>query len=475
MESVRLRDIISSDSSIARWHSEQLKPAAHEPRKNPEPYKVDSSGELSTKPASAAMAPKAGEHFLAGRHIIVAGGGIAGTAFVSALIQQWDSSQQQRPEITIFERAHSRETYLAQDPYTLNLNGDNRDEGLVALQRLGLLESIRANATLNSGAIRVWSDKWKELASLHPQAHPDLPAATMRITRQNLKRILIESVEKKTNGVNWRWASTVTSAERLSTGQIRVTIVSDVEEEDNISTSMQDCDLLIAADGVNSRIRASLRPHDMKLEYTGATQIGGISHLPDGLPALIREDYGLQMSSGEGVCCIYTPFDDNTIGWALSTMGPERKAKTDFTAEEFVALKNEALKTATMFQEPFRSVVEATDPATAFVRPAMEKQAFQHDARTRGVVFIGDANHVLSPYEIVGANLALNDGWDLAEQICKNGSIEAAVEAYGKLSVARFEKPFKFSHERVRFGHSTGMLWKMYKYGMAAQRAMSKH
>nr|KAK5441296.1 hypothetical protein LTR18_007140 [Exophiala xenobiotica] len=422
------------------------------------------------------MTPKPGQHFLASKRIIVAGGGIAGTAFVSALIQQWDASQQQRPEITVFERAHSREMYLAQDPYTLNLNGDNRDEGLVALQQLGLLESIRANATLNSGAIRVWSDKWKELASLHPQAHPDLPAATMRITRQNLKRILIESVEKKTNDVNWRWASTVTGAERLSNGQIRVTIVSDVEGEDNTSTSTQDCDLLIAADGVDSRIRASLRPHDMKLEYTGATQIGGISHLPgDGLPAPIREDYGLQMSSGEGVCCIYTPFDDNTIGWALSTMGPEREAKTDFTAEEFVALKNEALKTATMFQEPFRSVVEATDPATAFVRPAMEKQAFQHDARTRGVVFIGDANHVLSPYEIVGANLALNDGWDLAEQICKNGSIEASVEAYDKLSVARFEKPFKFSHERVRFGHSTGMLWKMYKYGMAAQRAMSKH
>jgi 2-polyprenyl-6-methoxyphenol hydroxylase-like FAD-dependent oxidoreductase len=214
----------------------------------------------------------------------------------------------------------------------------------------------------------------------------------------------------------------------------------------------------------------------MKLEYTGATQIGGISHLPgDGLPAPIHEDYGLQMSSGEGVCCIYTPFDDNTIGWALSTMGPERKAKTEFTAEESVALKNEALKTATMFQAPFRSVVEATDPATAFVRPVMEKQAFQHDARTRGVVFIGDANHVLSPYEFVGANLALNDGWDLAEQICKNASIGAAVAAYDKLSIARFEKPFKFSHERVRFGHSTGMLWKMYKYGMAAQRAMAKH
>ncbi|KIW50110.1 hypothetical protein PV05_11728 [Exophiala xenobiotica] len=413
------------------------------------------------------MAPKQC-HLLAGKRIIVAGGGIAGTAFASALIQQWDPSQQ-CPEITVFERAHSRETYLAEDPYTLNLNGDNRDEGLVALKQLGLLEAIRANATLNSGAIHVWSDKWKELASIHPKAHPDLPSATMRITRQNLKRILIETVEK--TNVNWRWASTVTGAERLSSGKIRVTI----SDAGGDNTSTQDCDLLIAADGVDSRIRARLRPHDMKLEYTGATQIGGISHLPDGLPDPIREDYGLQMSSGEGVCCIYTPFDDNTIGWALSTVGPERKPNTKFTAEEFVALKNEALKTASMFQEPFRRVVEATDPATAFVRPAMEKQAFQHDARLRGVVFTGDANHVLSPYEFVGANLALMDGGDLAEQICKNASIEAAVRAYDKLSIARFEKPFNFSHERIRFGHSTGMLWKMYKYGMAAQRAMAKH
>lgn len=290
----------------------------------------------------------------------------------------------------------------------------------------------------------------------------------MRITRQDLKRILLETAEQA--NATWLWACTCTAAERLSNGQIRVTN-SNAEAG---STLTQDCDLLIAANGANSRIRASFRPYGMKLEYAGATQIGGISRLPNGLHP-VHEDYGLQMSSGEGVCCIYTPFDKDTIGWALSRVEPEREAKTGpFTPEEIAVLKREALKTGSMFNEPFRTIVDATDPATAFIRPAKEKHAFQHESRLRGVVFIGDANHVLSPYEFVGANLALKDGWDLAEQVCRNNSLEAVVGAYDKLSVPRAELTIKHRHERIGFGHSAGFKWKMYKHGMAAQRALAK-
>ncbi|KAK4938411.1 DNA mismatch repair protein msh6 [Elasticomyces elasticus] len=429
------------------------------------------------------MASKPAGHFLQGKRIIVAGGGIAGATFVAALDRLWDSSLP-RPVVTVFERKKSREASVQQDQYTLTLNGGNKDEGLWRCSNWDCWIS---------GVIRVWNDNWKFLSSLNPEPYGGLPAATMRITRQHLKDILLDRTDKeaaKKITVNWRYGCTCTSAERLSSstsGPLRVTIA-EREEDGSDRSWTQDCDLLIVADGSNSVLRGSFfRSQDTKLEYTGMTQIGGISRLPSGLPRPIHEDYGLQMSSGEDVCCIYTPFDATTVGWALSKKGePRLEAKMGYEndPEVFDLLKREALKTASMFKEPSSMVVEATDPATAFVRPAMEKNPFRHDTPTASspllgksgaVVFIGDANHTLNPYVLDGANLALKDGWDLAEQMCRNSdSIEAAVAAYDKLSVPRAQHVINFSKERIRFGHSTGFTWKVYKYGMAAQRAMAK-
>ncbi|KAJ5622895.1 hypothetical protein N7490_011500 [Penicillium lividum] len=404
--------------------------------------------------------PQAIDHFLADQRIIVAGGGFAAPPFIIALDKLWNPLLK-FPQITLFER-DDRNKSIEKDPYTLNINGASHDGGLVTLQQLGLLDQIQTHATLNSGDIRVWSDNWKWLSSINPQPHGTLPAATMRITRKDLKRILI--TEAESTRATLTWGSACDSAERLPNGQIRVTL------EDGTT---QDCDLLVAADGANSSIRASLRPND-KTEYAGATQIGGIAHLPAGLPKPINEDYALQMSSGQGVCCIYNPLDNERVAWAVSTVGPKRAPKSEFSAEEFEALKQEAFTTAPMFQEPFRTVVEATLPGTAFIRPAMEKFAFRHDATLKGVMFIGDANHILSPFEFVGANLALKDGWDLAQQICSSISMDVAAASYDRMSVAKFEPVFNLSHERIGFGHSTGKKWVFYKYGMAAQRAFKQ-
>ncbi|KAJ6443696.1 glycosyl transferase [Purpureocillium lavendulum] len=412
------------------------------------------------------MSAKPGQ-FVQGKRIIVAGGGIAGLAFVCAISQLWDQSLK-RPEITVIER-ETRLGSIDQDPYVLTLNGGNQNEGLVALQHLDLLEGLTPRAILNSGAIWVWSDNWKLLASINPTAYGDLPVAAMRIARRDVKLALLERAEETANAL-WQWGWRCTGAERLANGQVRVTAVDDAG-----NTRTQECDLLVVADGPSSKIRAGFRPYNTKLQYAGATQIGGISHLPKGLPKPIHEDYGLQMSSGEGVCCIYTPFDEKTVGWQLSRVEPEREAKYGpFSPSELSELKKEAIKTGSMFQEPFKTIVEATDPATAFVRPAKERHPFKHEPSLSGVVFIGDANHVLSPYEHVGANIALKDGWDLADQICRNSTIGATVDAYDRLSIPRAEALIKHSHERIGFGHSTGFKWMVYKYGMAAQRALAK-
>lgn len=411
------------------------------------------------------MVPGSG-HFLEGKRIIVAGGGIAALAFVAALEQLWHLSS--RPDITVFER-ESREGSIQQDNYVLDVTGGSADEGLYALQQLGLMDKVRACSTLNSGLINVWSDNWKFLASIKPTAHGNLPAAAIRIQRADLKRTLLDKAEQ--GGARFRWESTCTSAERLANGKIRVIN----KGTDGATSFTEDCDILISADGASSNIRGSLRPQDNKSTYSGATQIGGISRLPQSLPHPVEEHYGLQMSSGEGICCIYTPFDKETIGWAVSKLEPPRDAQSGpFSSERSSALKMEALSAASMFAEPFRTIVEATDPATAFIRPAFERPPFYHDASTRGVVFIGDANRGINPFVLVGANLALKDGWDLAEQMCCSTSLDAAVAAYDKLSIRRVEHAMSFSHERVRFGHSSGWMWKVYKYGMAAQRKMAR-
>ncbi|EED21404.1 monooxygenase, putative [Talaromyces stipitatus ATCC 10500] len=389
-------------------------------------------------------------HFLAGKRIIVVGASFAGLSFVLALEHLWGPSIK-LPTVTVYE-LDTRDKSVEKDPYVLNINGARQDDGLVAIEQLGLLTEVYKHGTLNGGDIRVWSDNWKWLSSINPTAYGNLLAATIRITRGNLKRILVGKAE--TTGITLNWGLACTSAERLLTGAIRVTLS---------DGTTQDCDFLVAADGANSNIRACFRPNDMKTEYAGATQIGGISHLPGGVPKPIDRDFGLQMSSGEGVCCIYNPFDGERVAWAVSTVGPERKAKTDFTAEEFQILKEEALDTAFMFQEPFKTVVQGTLPGTAFIRPAKEKHAFRHDANLTGVMFIGDANHILSPFEFVGANLALKDGWDLAGQICCNTSMNAAAASYDRISIPRFQSAFDFSHERIQFGHCTGKKWLFYK------------
>jgi 2-polyprenyl-6-methoxyphenol hydroxylase-like FAD-dependent oxidoreductase len=72
------------------------------------------------------------------------------------------------------------------------------------------------------------------------------------------------------------------------------------------------------------------------------------------------------------------------------------------------------------------------------------------------VVFLGDANHAVTPFAGSGACLAMSDGWDLAEQLTKHEELDAALKAYDKLSVPRAKRILKFSHFTIQFGHGKG-------------------
>lgn len=77
------------------------------------------------------------------------------------------------------------------------------------------------------------------------------------------------------------------------------------------------CDFLIADDGANSKLRASLLPSDT-LNYAGAILFNGVSIFPDGKPGLLANQWGINLT-GQGKAFLTFPVDDNTGVWVSLT------------------------------------------------------------------------------------------------------------------------------------------------------------
>jgi 2-polyprenyl-6-methoxyphenol hydroxylase-like FAD-dependent oxidoreductase len=227
--------------------------------------------------------------------------------------------------------------------------------------------------------------------------------------------------------------------------------------------------LLIIADGASSKLRAYLRPND-HLEYSGAVLRGGLSRFNDKLPTPIHKDWGFALS-GDGVSCFVSPVDDQSLVWAVGHLEDEQVPAIDRdSVDDAKAVILRARALGTRFSEPFKTIVDHTDLTTIMCLNAKDKMPFKHDKilPTIAAVFIGDSNHALSPFAGYGANLALCDGWDLAERLTMAGAAERgsslaeAVAAYDAISVPRAVRIVRGSRARLKMGHGAG--WKLWLF-----------
>ncbi|CAI4212071.1 unnamed protein product [Parascedosporium putredinis] len=379
----------------------------------------------------------ASHHFLEGKKIIVAGAGMAGLAFATALRKHWNPALP-FPCLRIYER-DTKVTAVGREGFSLSLAGQDETGGLYALMQLGLLDKILPHVILGldgPGCFRVWDANFATTLRIKLNPAKGLPSAGIRIARKDLRGVLIEAGE---NDVVWD--AVCLGAKKQENGKMLVTIrkgaaagAEEIVEEE--------CDLLLCADGANSKLRASLRPDD-KLQYCGAVQLGGLARFEDGLPEPVGEN------------------------WGMTTSGTGRAPITDRSSEEERrAVVEEGAKLGSMFSEPFPSIMRATDVDTVFAMPARDKQPFPHDLKGGPVVFLGDANHAVSPFAGYGASLALKDGWDLAEQICKASTLAQALQHYDKISIPRAQKSLDTAHGRIRDFHSTGIRFYFVKFMM---------
>ncbi|RYC54510.1 hypothetical protein CHU98_g11698 [Xylaria longipes] len=258
----------------------------------------------------------------------------------------------------------------------------------------------------------------KELSpmiSVRAKAAAGIPTASIRIARKVLRRVLAEAASASPE---IRWGTACTLVKQLDNRRLQIRLVNEESAETD-----EECDILVAADGAS---RACLRPDD-KLRFAG-------------------------------------PARQHSLVWALGILEaaprPKRDNRDPQQAQEIIRQVRELGKGIT---EPFKTILNATDPSTTLVLNAMDKRPFPHDMKAGPVLFIGYSNHAVSSFAGNGANLALKDGWDLVEQLCQSSNLDCAMATYDRRSLPRAIATLESSHWRIKVGHATGLQCWMYR------------
>lgn len=335
----------------------------------------------------------------------------------------------------------------------MSIRSDGVSKGMQTLRKLGILDSTLAASITGiqggDGTMCLWDGNWDEIMRAKVQIKDGLPRPHMRVARNILKEQLLQAVDK--TGAEIAWGIGCENAVKQNDGRVGVQLS---------DGGVDECDFLIAADGSRSKIRSALMPVS-DLTFAGAIQIVGNSRFEGNIPKPAYQDWGLYLN-GSGSGLFVSPIDKHHAVWSLSyrTSEPRVVQKPPLLPEQHDEIIEEVFERGKTFEEPFETLVKATVPSTLRIINAFERQPFGHSDKGMNVVYIGDANHAVSPFAGNGANLAMMDAWDLAEQLCRNEMLEDALKAYDELMIPRAKSVIQFSHRSIELSHATG--WKLF-------------
>ncbi|MET9452562.1 FAD-dependent monooxygenase [Streptomyces cinerochromogenes] len=340
---------------------------------------------------------------------VVVGGGIGGLAAALGLRRiGW--------EVRVAERAAA----LADAGAGISLHAN----GLRALDALGVGAEVRAAARPQyTGGTRTPNGRW--LARMDGTLlERELGSPIVGIPRAVLHRLLRAALP----------------AECLLVGETVHTL--DLSAPDRVGVPLGDrvldADLVVAADGVHSRLRGLLFPDHPGPVYGGSTVLRAIT---DG-PVEVRTDF--ELTWGPGAEFGHIGFADGRAEWHAVLNAPPGVRHTDP-----LGVLRERFRD---WHEPIPALLAATRPE-AVLHHDIHELVTPLPAFTAGrVALLGDAAHAMTPHLGQGACQALEDAATLAAVLAGEPSVGAALARYDAERRPRAQSVARAARQAGRMG-----------------------
>ncbi|HEX8867506.1 MAG TPA: FAD-dependent monooxygenase, partial [Lentzea sp.] len=182
-----------------------------------------------------------------------------------------------------------------------------------------------------------------------------------------------------------------------------------------------DADLVVAADGINSRLRGELLPGAPGPVFAGATAWRGVAPGPFDLP--------ITQTLGPGGEAGILPLGDGRVCWYVATVAP---AHASLDPQELFA----------DWHDPIPELVRSTPDV---IRTDIHELPLLPTFVSGRVALLGDAAHAMVPYLGQGACMALEDAVTLA-------SVDGDLGRYDALRRPRTQSVWRGSKAAGRFG-----------------------